>query len=285
MGQLRDRMQQDLKRAAYGETTRRIYLREAQQFAAYFRRSPAEMGHRELREYVEHLEARGRSAQRLRGQLAALKFLYTRTLGRPEEVAFLAFPRNKRSLPTVLSGTEVQRVLAAVKDPTCHALASTLYGAGLRIEEARRLEVIDVLSSRGLLHVRHGKGGVERFAMLSDRLLHTLREYWRAARPKPPNLFASRHCDGAISPGTVRIALRRAASDAGVEKNVTPHVLRHSFATHLLELGVEMRVIQQLLGHASIRTTMRYTHVSREHVARIKSPLDLLGTPQAEILR
>jgi integrase/recombinase XerD len=172
-----------------------------------------------------------------------------------------------------------------VKDPTCHALASTLYGAGLRIEEARRLEITDVLSNRGLLHVRHGKGAVERFAMLSERLLHILREYWRVVRPTPPKLFPSRHSDGAIAPGTVRIALRRAAAEFGIAKNVTPHVLRHSFATHMLELGVEMRVIQQLLGHSSIRTTMRYTHVSREHIARITSPLDLLGTPAAEILR
>jgi len=278
-------MQQDLKRAGYGETTQRVYLREAWRFAAHFRRSPAEMGHRELREYVEHLEARGRSAQRLRGQLCALKFLYTRTLGRPEDVAFLAFPRDKRSLPTVLSGSEVMRVLAEVKDPTCHALASTLYGAGLRIEEARRLEVGDVMASRGLIHVRHGKGAVERFAMLSPRLLTTLREYWRVARPRPPKLFPSQHGASAIAPATIRSALRQAAARARVDKHVTPHVLRHSFATHLLELGVEMRVIQQLLGHSSIRTTMRYAHVSREHIARVTSPLDLLGTPAAEVLR
>jgi site-specific recombinase XerD len=178
----------------------------------------------------------------------------------------------------------VAAVLAAVQSATCRAVATVCYGAGLRVDEARRLEVRDVLSDRGLLHVRFGKGGHERFAMLSPRLLTTLREYWRAVRPPPPRLFPSQLTDRPIHPDTIRAALRAAAVAAHIRKRVTPHVLRHSFATHLLEMGVELRVIQQLLGHASIESTAVYAQVTSAIVKRTKSPLDVLGTPEAEVL-
>jgi integrase/recombinase XerD len=285
MGQIRDRMQQDLERAGYSAATVRHYLSCVKDFVDHFGgRSPMKLGQDEMRAYLDDLERRKLSPQRVRQYLAAFKFLYAKTLGRPEDVAWVSFPRAKRRTPGILSGSEVALVLAAIDSTTCRAVATVCYGAGLRVDEARRLEVKDVLSDRGLLHVRAGKGGHERFAMLSPRLLTTLREYWRAVRPTPPLLFPSSLGPRPIHPETVRTALREAARAAKVKKRVTPHVLRHSFATHLLEMGVEMRIIQQLLGHASMRSTAVYAQVTSAIVKRTKSPLDVLGTTEAEIL-
>jgi site-specific recombinase XerD len=285
MGKIRDRMQQDLDRAGYMPRTVSNYLSCVRDFVDHFEgRSPLKLGQDEMRMFVEQLERRKLSAQRVRQYLAALKFLYGKTLGRPDEIAWISFPRSKRRTPGILSGSEVARVLAAIESVTCRAVATVCYGAGLRVNEARRLEVTDILSDRGLLHVRAGKGGHERFAMLSPRLLTTLREYWRAVRPRPPLLFPSQLGPRPIHAGTVRTALGKAARAAKVNKRVTPHVLRHSFATHLLEMGVEMRIIQQLLGHASIRSTAIYAQVTSALVKRTKSPLDVLGTADAQIL-
>lgn len=285
MGQIRDRMQQDLERAAYSPRTVKHYLGCADNLVEHFDGcSPLKLGQGELRAFIDHLERRKLSAQRVRQYLAAFKFLYGKTLGRADEIGWISYPRVKRRTPQILSGSEVARVLESIENATCRAVASVCYGAGLRIEEARRLEVTDVLSDRGLLHVRAGKGGHERFAMLSPRLLTTLREYWRTVRPTPPLLFASSLGPRPIHPESVRTALRKAARAAQIEKRVTPHVLRHSFATHLLEMGVEMRIIQQLLGHASMRSTAIYAQVTSAIVKRIKSPLDVLGTVEAEVL-
>jgi len=285
MGQIRDRMQQDLGRAAYSMGTVKNYLACVQHYVDHFGgRSPLKLGQEEMRAFLEYLERRELSPERVRQYLAALKFLYGKTLGRPIEVAWVSFPRSKRRTPSVLCGSEIARVLAAIESLTYRTIAAVCYGAGLRIGEARRLEVKDVLSDRGLLHVRHGKGGHERFAMLSPRLLITLREYWRAVRPTAPLLFHSVRSGGLVHATSLRVALRKAAAAAGIDKRVTPHVLRHSFATHLLEMGVEMRVIQQLLGHSSIRSTAIYAQVTTAIVKRTKSPLDVLGTPEAAVL-
>ena len=285
MTRLRDRMQQDLERGGYTRATIRHYLSCIQIFVNHFEgRSPMRLEQREIRLFVDHLNERGLSHQRLRQFLAALKFLYGRTLGRPERVAWIAFPRAKKRTPRVLSGSEVARLLGAIESPTLHAIVSVCYGAGLRIDEVLHLEVRDVLSKRGLLHVRNGKGGHQRFAMLSPALLTTLRWYWRRVRPSGPMLFPSCRSGRAVHPDTVRTAVHAAARAAGIEMRVTPHVFRHSFATHLLEMGVDMRVIQQLLGHANIQSTSLYAQVSSAMVRRTPSPLDMLNTPQSAML-
>jgi integrase/recombinase XerD len=285
MGKLRDRMQQDLEHAGYVPLTVSTYISCVREFVEHCGgRSPLKLGQNEMRVFLEDLEQRDLSPQRIRQYLAALKFFYRKTLGRPEEIAWISFPRAKRRTPKVLSGSEVQLLLASIENLTCRAVATVCYGAGLRVDEARRLEIRDVESKRGLLHVRFGKGGHQRYAMLSPRLLATLREYWRVMRPKRPFLFPSSVGARPIHAQTVRNAIRAAARAAKIEKRVTPHVLRHSFATHLLEMGIEMRIIQQLLGHASIRTTAMYAQVTGSIVRRTKSPLDLLGTPQADVL-
>lgn len=285
MGRIRDQMHQDLVRGGYSASTIRQYLACAQQLADHYEgRSPLRLGPAELRVFVDEVQSRGLSWQRVRQFLAALKFLYGTTLGRPQDVSWIIFPQEKRRVPVVLSGSEVERVLAAIRNPIAHAVGCTLYGAGLRIAEALVLEVRDIQANRGLLHIRAGKGGHERNAMLSPRLLTILREYWRKERPALPFLFTSKQTGKPIHAETVRVALRDAAITAGIEKRVTPHTLRHSFATHQLELGIELRVIQQLLGHASIRSTGIYAHVNSDTVRRTASPLDVLGTPAAKVL-
>lgn len=159
------------------------------------------------------------------------------------------------------------------------------YGSGLRVSEACALTPADIDSKRMVIHVREGKRSRDRYVMLGGRLLEALREWWRVERPaRDGYLFPGATAGNHLSPDAVRAVVKKAAAAAGIQKRVTPHVLRHSFATHLLESGTDVRVIQRLLGHGSIRTTERYTHVSTAHVARTKSPLDLLGTEDAKPL-
>jgi site-specific recombinase XerD len=246
--------------------------------AKHFGRSPDHLGLDDLRGYVEGLSKRKTGASVLKVQMAGIRFFYARTLGRPELVAWMAWPKQPAKLPVVLSGSEIEKLLAAMSNPTYRAIAMVMYGAGLRVSEACALEVTDIDSARGLIHVRDGKGGRERYAMLGERLLIALRAYWAATRPPRPLLFPGADPRKPISPESVRDAVKGAVAACAFTKRVTPHVLRHSFATHLLETGTDVRVIQSLLGHASIRTTMRYAQVSRAKLAKTKSPLDVLGT-------
>jgi integrase/recombinase XerD len=284
MGLLRDRMQQDLKLSGYSPSTCKIYLIYARLFAKFHMRSPAEMSEPEIREFLLHLiEERKISRPTFRQVRAGLTFLYTVTLRRPAEVDHLAIPRRQVRLPEVLSGTEVAALLAAVRNPKYHGLLMTMYAAGLRVAEACRLRPEDLDSKRMVILVRGGKGGRDRYTMLSERLLVFLRDYWRKTRPQGW-LFPSRAGTQHVTPDAVRLVFRSALRAAGITKQVTPHVLRHSFATHLLETGVDITVVQTLLGHASVRATQVYTHISVEHLGRTRSPLDLLGTPDSSVL-
>jgi integrase/recombinase XerD len=279
MGQLRDRMMHDLELAGYVPTTRLIYLNAIRDFAAHFRRSPAELGADDVRAWVGRLRKEvGVGPQRLRQHLAALKFLYTKTLWKPEVVSFLSWPSDPQRLPTVLAADEVERLLGALERPRYRVFFTTVYSTGLRLGEACRLETRDIDAARGVIHVRQAKGHKERFVMLSPRLLAVLRAYWSLERPPAPWLFASSTSGRHLDPHTARKALKLAAAKAGVEKKVTPHVLRHCFATHLLEGGTDLRVIQVLLGHGSIKTTTRYARVSTALIANTQSPIERIKT-------
>jgi len=286
MGQFRDRMKADLKIAGYSESTRKIYLIYARKFVEHFRRSPAEMGADEVRYYLLHLiEHRGASRETVRQVRSALRFLYAVTLNRPVEVDWLPSARRARRLPVVLGGSEVSALLAAVRRVMYRTILMTMYAAGLRIGEACRLLPEEIDSRRMLIHVRRGKGGADRYTVLSKRLLCGLREYWKYHRHHVNGyLFPGDTALGHACPETVRNVFRRALADAGIGKDVTPHVLRHCFATHLLECGTDVTVVKTLLGHRSLRTTEKYTHISVDHLARISSPFDKLGTPAASIL-
>jgi site-specific recombinase XerD len=277
-------MEADLKLGGYSPSTQKIYLLYAKLFAKYHMRSPERMGEQEIRHYLLHMVEEKRISRETYRQIrAALIFLYSVTLKRPIEVEHLPVRRKKVALPVVLSGTEVQRVLDAVDSPKYRAIVMTLYAGGLRISEACRLRPEDIDSKRMVVHVRAGKGGRDRYTVLSERLLGHLRDYYRDQRPDGW-LFPGRGAKGHASPETCRRVFRRAVATAGIAKKVTPHALRHCFATHLLESGTDISVVQALLGHGSLRATEVYTHISVEHIGRVTSPLDLLGTAAANPL-
>jgi site-specific recombinase XerD len=271
-------MMHDLELAGYVPKTRLIYLNSIRDFAKHFRRSPSEMGADEVRAWVDRIRETGVSPQRIRQHMAALKFLYTKTLYKPEAVSFLSWPSDPPKLPTVLAAEEVERLLAALERPKYRVFFTTVYAAGLRVLEAARLRTDDIDSARGVIHIREAKGKKERYVMLSPRLLRILRAYWSLERPAAPWLFESSRGGRHLNPQTARSALKLAAAKAGLDKKVTPHVLRHSFATHLLDAGTELRVIQVLLGHNTIKSTARYARVSTERIAKTQSPLDRLKT-------
>jgi site-specific recombinase XerD len=276
MDALLSQMESDLKLGGYAERTRATYLHAARDLAEFHGRSPALLGQPELRVWVAHLAGRGLSGQRRRQHHAALKFLYARTLGRTEIVAFLGWPKDAERLTPVLARADIERLLRALRVPKYRVFFTLMYATGLRLREACLLETRDIDAERRVIHVRKGKGGRERLVMLGGRLLAVLRNYWRFERPPAPWLFASSK-GTSLNAEVARNALKRAAAEVGFGVPVTPRLLRHSFATHLLEAGTDIRVIQVLLGHRSIRTTARYAHVSADLVAGTESPIDQLG--------
>lgn len=276
MGQLRDRMEQDLVLKGLASTTRRNYLLYCRKFAAHYGRSPEQLGEPEIRAYLLHLiQVEQVSYATYRQILAALKFLYTTTLDREWEVKRLPFPKHRRAaLPRVLRNDQLLALFAALKRPKYRALLMTCYAAGLRIGEACRLRMEDIDSRRMVLRVV-GKGSKERYTVLSPRLLTLLRVYWKLNRPSVW-MFPGQGVAGHILPDSVREVFRRAREQAGLGPWCTPHVLRHSFATHLLEAGTDLVMIKALLGHNSISTTCVYTHVSTDRIGKVPSPLDEL---------
>jgi integrase/recombinase XerD len=267
---------QDLALAKYAGSTREKYIRVAERLSARFGRAVSELTRDDLRTYVEELSERGKSASWVITHLGALRFLYGKTLGQPDKVSFISYPKRHKPLPTVLSLEEVGALIQAVVHPCYQAIVMVLYGAGLRISEALVLEVTDIDGARGVIHVRHGKGDKAREAKLSPSLYQWLRDYWGRIRPRAPYLFASPKTGKLPRAETVRAALAQAAKQAWIKKRVTPHVLRHSFATHLLEQGTDVRVVGALLGHASLQSTVRYAKVTEKLVRQTPSPLDLL---------
>jgi site-specific recombinase XerD len=269
-------MEQDLVFGGYARSTRESYLRTARKLAAFHHKPLRELGREELRDYADHLRGQGRSASWLKMHLAAVVFLYAKTLGRPTDVSFVVWPRQYSPLPTVLSQAEVAAFLEELGHPVYRAIAIVLYGTGLRLDEALSLHVSDIDGARGVLLVRHGKGNRAREVKLSPGLYQWLRCYWDRERPAFPHLFTSRRTGRPPQQATVCRAFELAAQQAGIVKRVRPHVLRHSYGTHLLDAGTDVRVIQHLLGHRSLQTTMRYTRVSTALVQRAPSPLELL---------
>lgn len=212
--------------------------------------------------------------------IAALRFLYRFTLGRPEMVPKIPYPRGKRRHPVVLSTQEVVRWLKAIPNLKHRTVGLVLYGAVLRISEALALELSDIDSERMVITVRHGKGDADRQVTLSEMLLKALRAYWRAYEP-PSCLFRGKDSKKPPTVSTIQRALKAARHRAGIRKKTSAHTLRHSYATHLLEAGTDLRVIQTLLGHSSLRTTASYTHVTTGLLRATRSPLDAVS---AELL-
>jgi len=263
-----ERLGQDLARANYAEKTRKAYVQTAGELAKRCGKPLAELTRDDLRAYVDSLQGGNLSAHQQAARLGAVLFLFRRTLGRPELVSFIKFPRRHSPLPSVLSLDEVHALLRALRHRRYQAIAMVMYGAGLRISEAIALEVRDIDGSRGVLQAREAK--------LSPTLYEWLRQYWAKERPPQPYLFASPKTGKLPLRTTVRKAIARAAKEAWIKKRVTPHTLRHSFATHLLDEGTDVHVVRELLGHASLSSTARYARVTQKRIRETPSPLDLL---------
>jgi site-specific recombinase XerD len=274
-------MREDLTLRGMSANTIAKYVCCARRFSEHFGRSPCRMGAAEIRSFLLHLASEcGRSASTVNVYAGALRFLYTVTLERPEEMARIPRMRVPMHVPVVLSGTEVERLLGAITMERHRVAAMLAYGAGLRVGEVCKLRVDDVDPKRMVLRIRGSKRGRERYVMLSARLLAALRAYWKVARPGAPHLFRGRRPGTLLTRGAVHKAIALAARRAGLGKRVGPHTLRHSFATHLLEAGTDLRTLQVLLGHASIESTAIYLHVSTARMQSIASPLDALGTSE-----
>jgi len=267
-------MEQDLALAGRSPFTKRVYLSAARAFAAFHGRHPEVMGQAEVRAWVEHLRGRTMSPQRFRQLLSGLAFLYRKTLGRPEVVSFLSWPKIPRKLPVVLNLEEVAALLAAVPHPSYRMLFRTMVATGLRIREACRLRVCDLDPARGIIRTV-GKGGHERQVALPRILLRALRRHCRETRPVAPWLFTGR-LGRPLDPDHARRVFRAACRASGLERKATPHALRHTYATFLLEAGADLRVIQALLGHANICSTEHYLRVSTRLIAKAPNPLDQL---------
>jgi integrase/recombinase XerD len=277
MSELRRRMLTDLRIRNYAERTQEIYVARVAEAARHFKRSPQGLTSEDIRGYLRYLkEERQVSRSAFAQTVGALRFLYRVTLDRPDLMPHLPYPRMKRRHPVVLSAEEVVRLLQEIRNLKHRTVAMVLYGAGLRISEALKLQLRDVDSTRMVLTVRHGKGDQDRQVTLSPVLLEALRVYWRAYRP-PAWLFPGRTKDHPLHPSAIQRVLKAARQRAGIKKPATPHTLRHSYATHLMEAGTDLRVIQTLLGHRSLKTTAIYTHVTTERVRTTRSPLDALS--------
>ncbi len=279
MDRIIEQLSQDLARGGYSRGTRVEYRKEAERFAEFLGGPIEEASREQVRAYVEEVTGQQQSLSRLKNRLCGLLFLFRRTLGKPEMVSFVRLRSARSVLPEVLSKQEVHALLNCIRTPRMQALAMVMYGSGLRISEAVSLRVEDIDGPRGVIRVMHGKGGVAREAKLSPILHQWLRDYWARERPPRPHLFAGRSGNPPDAK-SVRDALSAAAEDAAISKHVTPHVLRHSFATHLLEEGTDVRVVSALLGHASLQSTLRYARVTNKVVRQTPSPLDLLPPVQ-----
>ncbi|TBA29374.1 integrase [Rhizobium ruizarguesonis] len=272
---LRRRMIDDMTIRNLSPATQRSYLHAVTKFSRYFGCSPDRLGLEDVRAFQVHLISSGLSWPALNQTVCALRFFFGVTLGHAEIPERIAYARTPAKLPTILNGDEIVRFLEAVPSLRTRTALTTAYAAGLRASEAVHLKVRDVDGERGIIRVEHGKGGKDRNVMLSAQLLAILRVYWRLARPEVW-LFPGRDETKPIDVQVLYSACRSACTAAGIDKRVTVHTLRHSFATHLLESGTDIRIIQVLLGHNNLSTTARYTKVSNTLIRSTTSPLDRL---------
>jgi integrase/recombinase XerD len=284
MTPLRRRYTEDLQIRNYAPGTVRMYVEHVSRLAQYFQRSPEDLTEEDVRAYLVYLVREKRySWSHYNVTVCALRFLYRVTLDRNWPLKHVPYAKRPKKLPSVLSREEVVRLLASVERPAHRVLLMTIYATGLRVSEASKLRPGDIDSERMVIHVHSGKGAKDRLVPLSPVLLPTLRDYWQLERPQLW-LFPGIDPQRPVNRQTIGKACVRAAEIAGLKKHATPHTLRHSFATHLLEAGVDIRTIQRWLGHSQLRTTTLYTHISLGQLQSINSPLDNLADDLARRL-
>ena len=277
MGELADKMKLQLELKGRSPHTVSAYLRYARKFAAFHGRSPREMGEPEVRQWLSHLmEERKSQPDLLRVHIAALNFLYGEVLGRPDVVAWVPWPRKAKRLPQILTQQEVSTLIDRAVTPRMRVMIMAGYGAGLRITEACRLRVQDVDSKRGLLFLHATKGNKDRVAPLPHKLLMALRAWWFGTRPEGPYLFPGRRPSRPVTRQAVNCQFMETVKASGITRRVTFHSLRHAFATHLLEEGIDLLTIQEMLGHMQLTTSLKYMHVRVDRILTVGSPLDRL---------
>lgn len=275
MTPLRRKLIEDMRVRNYSEHTIRGYVRYVAKFAEHYGYSPDRLGPEHVREYQVYLANEAKASRGVQAQVGcALKFFYRITLGKRWIYEEVVLPRKEKRLPLVLRRDQVNQLLDSVLNIKHRAALATCYAAGLRSAEVAMLRVSDIDSQRGVIHVRQGKGKKDRLTILSDRLLQLLREYWRVARPTEWLFPTPRNKTRPYSRRFVARICADARERVGLPAWVTPHTLRHSFATHLLDAGTDLRTIQVLLGHRSLGTTAHYMHVSTRHLLKAKSPFD-----------
>lgn len=276
----RQRMLEELQRRNYSPNTIRPYLYAVEDFARYFGKSPDKLGQEHLRQYQLHLLNDCKlTVETIVGRIAALRFFFVKVLRRRYREIDLVYPKRPERLPVILSEQEVARLIESASTSYHRVILMTLYGTGLRREELCRLRVTDVDSERMVIHVRQGKGKKDREVTLSPKLLEVLRAYWKWRKPKI-YLFPSyqhKRREQPMSARTVYYAVREAARRAGIKKKVSPHLLRHSWATHLLERGTDLKTIPMQLGHFDLETTTIYLHLSQDHLQSVNNPIEALA--------
>ncbi len=263
MTELRRRMIEDMQLHGYAPRTQEVYVDAVRWLADHYRRSPDQLTEDDIRRYFFHLrDERGLADSTIRLRFYAIKFFFRNTLNRPWRVLDIIRVKRQKRLPIVLSRDEVHTLLEHIRQPVARRVSLLLYGCGLRVSEATHLRAEHIDRQRGVLTVRNGKGGKDRCLPLPERLLHALSDYWRQHRPEFW-LFPDRRGLKPIPSANVRQAIYRAAEDAGLKKRPSCHTLRHCFATHLLEQGTDLRILQGLMGHASLRSLLPYLHLTQ----------------------
>jgi integrase/recombinase XerD len=278
--QLRQKMLEEIQRRNYSHRTARTYVRIVRDFAEYFHQPPDKLGPEQIRQYQAHLfQAKKLAPATVSQYVSALRFLFVKTLRRHFLAEYIPFPKSRKRLPTVLSPEEVTRLIDAARNLYHRTLLMTLYSTAARRAELCRLKVQDIDSQRMMIRIDQGKGSRDREVPLSPKLLETLRVYWRWMQPQTflfPGTVKGVRADVPITPNVVWLACRQAAQAAGIAQQISPHCLRHSCASHLLEAGADLRTIQVLLGHSRLEHTLVYLHLSHKHLQAIPNPLDTL---------
>jgi integrase/recombinase XerD len=280
----RERMAQQMKLRNFSPATRKSYLSRLDGLERYAGKPVERIGLEKIRDYLLHLHERGLTPGSVNAYARAFRFLYLQVLGRPWSKDAIPSAKEPRTLPVVLAPCEVTRFFDTVRSVKFLTIFQLMYSSGMRVSEVVNLQVTDIDSKRMVIHVRLGKGDKDRYTILSQKMLVSLRRYWKICKPRknePQWLFPGQDPGRRLTISAVDDACKKVRIQSGLKKKVTPHTLRHSFATHLQEAGVDLRTIQVLLGHASFTTTARYTHISLPAIAKTISPFDSL--PDSEV--